>query len=353
MAIIETIKASTNCHILLALKGFATYHTFSSLHSTLNGVTASSLYEARLGLEEFKKDIHVYCVAMTPMEAKQLNTLATHISFNSKSQLQLFLKNVAKVKPSLGLRINPEIGESPTEKYNPCGQYSRLGIPISQLTPSDFDAIDGIHFHALCEQYTPALFQVLEKIEHRLGPSLHHLKWINWGGGHRLTDHQYDIQALIAKINEWEKKYDVQIIMEPGEAIAKNCGYYVTQVLDIINNQKDTAICDISATAHMPDVLEYPYRPEIINASIEDDYKYTYIIGGNTCLAGDIIGTYSFKEPLKVNDPLIFTDMGHYTIVKTSNFNGVKQPSIGMIKESGEIKMIMNSSYFNFKERLS
>ena len=351
--IISTLKKETNCQVILALKGFATFQTFPHLWPILDGVTASSMYEARLGMEEWNGDIHIHSIGMSAIESQQFNEFATHISFNSLNQLALYKKETTNITPSIGLRINPKVSQAPNETYNPCANYSRLGIPIEQVPHHIFDEIEGLHFHALCEQNTPPLFDILNTIEATFGHSLNKLKWINWGGGHLLTDADYNLDALAKKINEWHEKYHNQIILEPGEAIGRHCGYYVTKVLDIIENEKQIAICDISATAHMPDVLEYPYRPHILNSGKENEFQHNYIIGGNTCLAGDIIGTYSFKEPLKINQPLVFTDMGHYTIVKTSNFNGVKQPSIGIIDESGNIKMIKYSSYFNFKERLS
>lgn len=351
--IIQHIKQQSNCQIILALKGFATFSTFEKLKRDLDGVTASSIYEARLGYEEFKQAIHVHSIAMDEHECTQYNTIAEHISFNSLNQFNLFKSKNKSIKASLGIRVNPKCSQAPTEKYDPCAKFSRLGVPIDQITPHLFDEIDGLHFHVLCEQNVHPLENVLNKIEETFGEHLKKLNWMNWGGGHLLTDENYNIKHLIQLINRWQDKYGLKIILEPGEAIGRHCGYYVSRVLDIIDNEQKIAICDISATAHMPDVLEYPYRPEIANSGEENEKNITYIIGGNTCLAGDIIGTYSFDSPLSVNDMLIFNDMGHYTIVKTSNFNGVKQPSIGMIDKSGNIKINMTSSYFNFKERLS
>ena len=350
---INKLKERTNCHVILALKGYATFTTFDQLKTSLDGVTASSIYEARLGLEEFNSSVHVHSVAMNEEEMTQYNSFASHISFNSINQLERFKEKNKIIKASMGLRINPELSQSPTEKYDPCSKNSRLGIPIEKITPDQLKDIDGLHFHALCEQNVAPLSKILNKIESILGDHLHQLKWMNWGGGHLLTDTDYDFNALINEINRWKEKYKLQIILEPGEAIGRHCGYYITKVLDIIENNKKIAICDISATAHMPDVLEFPYRPDIINGGKENEKKENYIIGGNTCLAADIVGTYSFDKPLKINDTLIFGEMGHYTIVKTSNFNGVKQPSIGTIDKSGNISIHMVSSYFNFKERLS
>ncbi len=351
--IISHIKAQTNCNIILALKAFSTFSVSNLFKHIIDGVTASSIYEARLGVEEFNGNIHVHTIGMDQNDIKQYQQLASHISFNSINQMESFKKVKSDKTPSLGLRINPQISSVKTEKYNPCAQYSRLGIPIQQINPGILEEINGLHFHALCEQGIEPLLKCLEKIENKFGDNLKHCDWINWGGGHLLTSDNYELDKLIYIINEWQKKYECKIILEPGEAFSINSGYYVSKILDIIENEKNIIICDISATAHMPDILEYPYRPRIKFSAHPNQKKHTYIIGGNTCLAGDIIGEYSFDQELKINDHLIFEDMAHYTIVKTSNFNGVKQPSIGIINEVGKINMIRHSSYFNFKERLS
>ncbi|MGC6367439.1 MAG: carboxynorspermidine decarboxylase [Candidatus Marinamargulisbacteria bacterium] len=350
---IETIRNKTNCKIILALKGFATHATFPMIANGLDGVTASSIYEARLGRESFKKGLHIHSVAMSEEECDIYNQMADHITFNSYQQFTLFRNKCNNIKPSLGLRINPGTGKAPSDIYNPCSKNSRLGIPLNTFNDEWVHDIEGLHFHALCEEGVDALDKVLTKVEKRFEHILNQLSWVNWGGGHLLTDKNYDTNRLIDRINSWQKKYNITVILEPGEAIGRHCGYYVGTVLDIISNNESTAICDISITAHMPDVLEYPYRPEIHLAGNKNEDKYNYFIGGNTCLAGDVIGPYSFKNKLSVGDKLIFMDMGHYTIVKTSNFNGVKQPAIGMINESQEIQIISNSDYFNFKERLS
>ncbi len=277
--------------------------------------------------------------------------MANHISFNSIQQLNEFKKIIPNYKPSLGLRINPEISKAPAEIYDPCSKKSRLGIPLSEFDPSILDYIDGLHFHALCEQNTSPLIDILNKIETILGDNLHKLKWFNWGGGHLLTDDDYYTDELIQKIIYFQERYNLKVILEPGEAIGRHCGYYCTTIHDIVKNNETTLITDLSVTAHMPDVLEYPYTPDIYKSN--DKYPHSYYIGGNTCLAGDFIGPYSFAKEKTIGDHLIILDMGHYTIVKTSNFNGVKQPSIGIIDEQGNINLISNSCYFNFKERLS
>lgn len=351
MVVLDRIRQATQCHILLALKGYATWGTFPLIRPYLNGVTASSLYEARLGIEEFKKDVHVYCVAMAPSECAIYNDMAHHITFNSMAQYHQFLTMVPSVKPALGLRINPMVGAAPVEKYDPCTKQSRLGVPITAVDHHIMTTMDGLHFHALCEQGIEPLIDVLNHIEGHLGPDLHRLNWMNWGGGHRLTDSDYDVDRLIHVIRDWQTKYGLRVILEPGEAIGRHCGYYVTTVRDIVGDDPLTAICDISITAHMPDVLEYPYRPDIWGA--DQGGEWSCLIGGNTCLAGDVVGPYQFDRPLSVGDRLVFLDMGHYTIVKTSNFNGVNQPAIGVISSDGGIRILSQSCYSNFKNRLS
>lgn len=275
---IETLKNATDCQVILALKGFATYKTFDQLNDVLDGVTASSIYEARLGLEEFKASVHVHSIAMDEEEYHQYNALASHISFNSIKQVQRFKEKNNTINASLGLRINPKISQAPTEKYDPCSKFSRLGIPIDHIKEKDLEGIDGLHFHALCEQNAGPLIAILNRIEQTLGHQLSTLKWMNWGGGHLLTDDNYELEMLIKEINRWKTTYNIQIILEPGEAIGRHCGYYVTRILDIIENNKKIAICDLSATAHMPDVLEYPYRPDILNAGKENEKKKTTLL---------------------------------------------------------------------------
>ena len=348
---VEAIKKKSGCKIILALKGYATFYTFNQIKPYLDGVTASSIYEARLGYEEFQKELHIHSIALEKDDFHPINAMANHISFNSTQQLDEFKKIIPNYKPSIGIRINPEISKAPAEIYDPCSKQSRLGIPLSQFDPNILNDINGLHFHALCEQNTSPLIDILNKIEAILGDNLHKLEWFNWGGGHLLSDDNYKTEELINRIRYFQEKYNLTVILEPGEAIGRNCGYYCGKVLDIVQNSQPILVTDLSITAHMPDVLEYPYTPEIYASNNKP--PHTYYIGGNTCLAGDFIGPYSFIKEKKIGNYLIFLDMGHYTIVKTSNFNGVKQPSIGMINEQGNIKLISNSCYFNFKERLS
>ncbi|MEK9727316.1 MAG: carboxynorspermidine decarboxylase, partial [Candidatus Margulisiibacteriota bacterium] len=226
LEIIKKLKQETNCQVILALKGFSTFATFPQLKLFLDGVTASSIYEARLGLEEFNNEVHVHSIGMNKEECHQFNTIGTKISFNSIAQFEQFKNHVTQINPSLGLRINPQLGTAPTEKYDPCAPHSRLGIPIELFSSDYFNQIEGLHFHALCEQNANSLIKILEKIELKFGNNLHKLKWMNWGGGHLITSHEYDLELLIKTINYWQKKYDLQVILEPGDAIARNTVYY-------------------------------------------------------------------------------------------------------------------------------
>lgn len=353
LAVLDKVKTQTNCDILLALKAFSSYACFDQISSVIDGVTASSVYESRLGYDHFPGQMHGYMVAASDDDFRMLSRLCTCLSFNSLNQFHRYQQIVPHSTLSLGLRINPMCSVVETSKYDPCSYKSRLGVPLHMLSHHDLDGLDGIHMHALCEQSTHELRHVLESVEHNFGDYIHHFRWFNWGGGHHITRSDYDVDALIQCINDWQDKYDLRVILEPGEAIVLNTGYYVTKVLDIVYNDGPILVCDISATAHMPDVLEYPYRPEIFGAKSADQGSYSYRITGNTCLAGDIIGDYSFDQPKNIGDYLVFSDMAHYTLVKTSNFNGVPCPSIGIIKNNGWIDFVRFSNYYNFKERLS
>ncbi len=347
---IRTVKNQTGCQVIVALKGFATVATFDLLSRYLDGATASSVYEARLARDTFDGECHIHALAMDITDCHAYNQLGHHLTFNSWNQYHQFVTNIPNSHLSLGIRINPGIGFAPVDKYDPCSPNSRLGIPLESCSPDTLSRVSGIHFHALCEETTAPLAAILAKIEAHFGDALHGLDWMNWGGGHLITDAHYDRDHLIALIRYWQSTYNLQVILEPGEAIGRHCGYYVTTIRDIIQNTGQTAMCDISFTAHMPDVLEFPYKPVIYGSA--DDKPYRYSIGGNTCLAGDVCHDYGFDAPLQIGDPLVFMDMGHYTLVKTSHFNGVKQPAIGTIVDT-RIVIHSHSCYFNFKERLS
>jgi carboxynorspermidine decarboxylase len=350
---LDYVQESTGCKILLALKGFSMYSVFPIVGEYLAGITSSSLYEARLGYEEMGKEVHIYSPAYRDEEFDEIMSYCEHIVFNSAEQYKRFKDKVKNADKSIecGLRVNPEYSEIETTIYDPCAIYSRLGTTEDQFSAEDLEGIDGLHFHAMCEQNSDTLERVMEVVEEKFGQYFHQMKWINFGGGHHVTRADYDVERLIHIINRIKNKYDVQVYLEPGEAIALNTGFLVTKVLDILHNGMDIAITDASAACHMPDVIEMPYRPMIIGSGLPDEKKYTYRLGGTTCLSGDIIGDYSFDEPLKIGDALIFTDMAHYTMVKNNMFNGVNLPSIALINDQG-VRVIKEFVYEDYKRRL-
>ncbi|MGN1133653.1 MAG: carboxynorspermidine decarboxylase [Oscillospiraceae bacterium] len=354
MKVIEKVKKAANCKILLAQKAFSMYSTYPLLSKYLDGTTASGLYEAMLGREEFGKEVHVFSPAYKPEDMNELVEIADHIVFNSFSQWGKYadiIKNSDR-KISCGLRVNPEYSEIETEIYNPCAVNSRLGITLEQFDDSRLDGIDGLHFHTMCEQGAETLERTLPHFEKKFGKYLYQMKWVNFGGGHHISKESYNVDLLIDCINYISDKYDVQVYLEPGEAIALNAGFLVSEVLDVGKNGMDFAILDTSAACHMPDVLEMPYRPMIIGSGIPKEKQYTYRLGGPTCLAGDIIGDYSFDKPLQEGDRLVFTDMAIYSMVKNNTFNGMPLPSIYLNTVDGEIKLVKEFGYGDFKSRL-
>ncbi|HWK21839.1 MAG TPA: carboxynorspermidine decarboxylase [Ureibacillus sp.] len=356
LELLKSVQDRTGCDILLALKGFSMFSTFPMARNYLKGITSSSLFEARLGYEEFGKEVHAYAPAYSEHEIDEYLKYVDHIVFNSFDQLHKYKEKVQSVKGkhvSIGLRVNPGYSEVETPLYDPCYINSRLGIPVDSFRPDELDGVEGIHFHAMCEQGSDVLERILVHFEEKYGEYLHQMKWINFGGGHHITREDYDVDKLVSLINYMQDKYDVKVILEPGEAIALNTGYLVTTVLDVVKNGMDIAILDTSATCHMPDVLEMPYRPQIIGASTPNDKAYTYRLGGMTCLAGDVIGDYSFDAPLKAGDKIVFTDMAHYTMVKNHMFNGVNLPSICLYNEEEGIKVVRQFGYEDYRNRLS
>jgi carboxynorspermidine decarboxylase len=355
LEILKSVQDRTGCKILLALKGFSMHSVFPLVGQYLKGTAASSLFEARLGSEKMGKEVHVYSPAYIDEEIDELIGYCDHIVFNSFDQWHKFkdkLKNHSR-KIECGIRINPEYSEIETAIYNPCYQYSRLGVTLSNFQPEDLEGIDGLHFHAMCEQNSDTLERIIKAVEEKFGEHLNKVKWLNLGGGHHITRPDYDLETLVRCIVYLKEKYQVDIYLEPGEAVALNTGFLVSKVLDIVDNGMKIAIVDASAACHMPDVLEMPYRPAIIDAGQPEEYPYTYRLGGNTCLAGDIIGDYSFKEPLKPGDRLVFCDMAHYTMVKNNMFNGVNLPNIVLYNEEEGFKTIRRFGYEDFKNRLS
>lgn len=355
LILLKKIQDETSVKILLALKGFAMFSTFDLCKKYLKGCCASGLNEAILAKEEFGLEVHTYSPAFKPNEFEEISKLSNHIVFNSFSQLETY-KNKVRVHNSLGLRVNPEYSSVEVDLYNPCGTFSRLGITKKEFEKniSNFELIEGLHFHALCEQNVDALQGALKNFENNFSEYFASLKWINFGGGHHITRVDYDVKGLIELLKDFKKRYPhLEVYMEPGEAVGWQTGYLEATVLDIVHNEIDIAILDTSAECHMPDTLAMPYRAEIRGASKAKDKKYTYRLGGNTCLAGDIIGDYSFDEPLKIGDKIILEDMIHYTMVKTTTFNGINLPSIAIQRKDGKVDVMRNYDYKSYKDRLS
>jgi carboxynorspermidine decarboxylase len=302
------------------------------------------------------KEVHVYAPAYIEREFDELLKYCDHMVFNSFEQWQRFKARVEKVpskKIACGLRINPEYSEIETPLYNPCYQYSRLGVTLANFKPELLAGLDGLHFHTMCEQNSDTLWRTVKVVDQKFGGFISKMKWLNLGGGHHITRPGYDLETLIRSISFFKDKYGVQVYLEPGEAVALNTGYLIATVLDIVANGMNIAILDTSAACHMPDVLEMPYRPKLLNAGKPDDYAYTYRLGGLTCLAGDVIGDYSFPRPLKPGDRLVFCDMAHYTMVKNNMFNGVNLPAIALYNETDGVKVIRRFGFADYQSRLS
>lgn len=352
--ILKSVTDKTGCKILLAQKAFSMYSTYPLIGQYLDGTTASSLFEAKLGHEEMGKEVHIFSPAYREDEFDEILSICDHIVFNSMNQWNRFKDKVksSQRKVSCGLRINPEYSEIETAIYNPCVAGSRFGIKISQLHEDELEGIEGLHFHTMCEQNSDVLERTLKVVEEKFGYLFYKMKWVNFGGGHHITRDDYDLETLVRCVNQIKDKYHVEVYLEPGEAIALNAGYLVSTVLELGENGMQLAILDTSATCHMPDVIEMPYRPRIIGAGEPGEYPYTYRLGGPTCLAGDVIGDYSFPEPLKVGDRLVFCDMAIYSMVKNNTFNGINLPAIIYNTEKDGLKIIKQFGYEDFKSRL-
>lgn len=357
--LLADIQRQAGCQILLALKGFAMWPVFPLLRQYLAGVTASSLNEALLGAEEFKGQVHAYAPAYSDIDLPRYLDICDHVTFNSFTQWERFRKVIADhpKSPLIALRINPEHSEVEKALYDPCAPGSRLGITFDQfkqgVEASGLEGITGLHFHTLCELNSDALARTLETVEEKFGRYFKHLTWFNFGGGHHITRPDYDIERLIKLITNFRERTGLKVYLEPGEAVALNTGILIASVLDVIHNDMPIAILDVSATAHMPDVLEMPYRPEIEGAAQPGEKTHTYRLGGLSCLAGDVIGEYSFDKSLQVGDRLIFGDMAHYSMVKTTTFNGVRHPAIAIHNSrSGQTRVVRQFHYDDFKSRL-
>lgn len=355
LEILKSVRERTECKILLAQKGFSMFSLYPLIRKYLDGTTASSLFEARLGHEEMGGETHIFAPAYRDDEFEEIIKICDHIVFNSFSQWKKFKSKVKEQERKIdcGIRINPEYSEIKTDIYNPCFKNSRLGVTLENFEPDMLDGIDGLHFHTMCEQNSDVLERTIKVVDEKFGKYISRMKWLNFGGGHHITRADYDVETLVRSIMFIREKYGINVYLEPGEAIALNTGYLVCTVLDTLKNGMDIAILDTSAACHMPDVLEMPYRPEIIGAGKPGEYSYTYRLGGPTCLAGDVIGDYSFKEPLRPGDKLVFCDMAHYTMVKNNTFNGINLPSIASFNEQDGIKIIKQFGYEDFKSRLS
>lgn len=358
LSLIRSVADAAEVEIILAFKGFAMWSAFPVVREYIKGATASSLSEAKLCMEEMKSRAHTYAPAYESSEFAEIMDCSSHITFNSISQFERFSAQMQQAdhKLSAGLRINPEFSEVEVELYNPCAPGSRLGMIAGQLPIQLPSQIEGLHFHTLCESGSEDLEKTLAAVEDKFDRYLKQVKWLNMGGGHLMTRKGYDIDRLINILKSFKSKYPhLHIILEPGSAFAWETGFLKAKVLDIIENKGiKTAMLNVSFAAHMPDCLEMPYQPKIRNASSTPVHgKPTYRMGGNSCLSGDYIGYWSFDEELKVGDQIIFEDMIHYTMVKTTFFNGVKHPSIGIIKVNGEFRFVRQFGYEDYKNKLS
>ncbi|GHR69237.1 carboxynorspermidine/carboxyspermidine decarboxylase [Helicobacter pylori] len=380
--ILEIVRQQSGAKVLLALKGYAFWREFGILRQKLNGCCASGLYEAKLAFEEFggresQKEICVYSPAFKEAEMSAILPLATSIIFNSFYQYATYkdrildknkqLENLGLSPIKMGLRINPLYSEVTPAIYNPCSKVSRLGIVPSEFEKGvkehGLEGVSGLHFHTHCEQNADALCRTLEHVEKHFKPYLENMEWVNFGGGHHITRSDYDVNLLIQTIKDFKERYhNIEVILEPGEAIGWQCGFLIASVIDIVKNDQEIAILDASFSAHMPDCLEMPYRPSILKVSVENDEElievekgenqgaFSYFLGGPTCLAGDFMGSFSFETPLKRGDKIVFQDMLHYTIVKNNSFNGVPLPSLARLDQQG-FKILKNFSYEDYKNR--
>lgn len=353
LQILSEVEKAAGCKILLAQKAFSAFCAYPLIGKYISGTTASGLFEAKLGREEMNKENHVFSPAYKDEEFDEIADLCDHIVFNSFSQLSKY-KARCKGK-SIGIRINPECSTQGDHAiYDPCAPGSRLGVTADNFDEEQFAYADGIHFHTLCEQNSDDLETTLNAVEEKFGKYLHKAKWLNMGGGHHITRSDYDIDRLIRCIKRVKEKYNVEVYLEPGEAVALNAGYLVTTVLDVVENSGiKTLILDASAACHMPDVLEMPYRPPLRNSGLPNEKKYTYRLSSYTCLAGDIIGDYSFDNKISIGDRLVFEDMAIYSMVKNNTFNGIPLPSIALMDENKDCSIVKEFSYNDFKGRLS
>lgn len=355
LAILDQVQQRSGAKILLALKAYALWPTFPLIRQTLQGVCASSPWEARLGREKFGGEVHSFSAAFKAADIPELLSLSDHLVFNSFSQLERFRPQWEKARGrvSVGLRVNPRHSEGAVPLYDPCAPHSRLGITRAAFDGQSLEGVEGLHFHTLCEQLFEPLARTAAAFEEQFGEFLPQMRWLNLGGGHHITSPGYDLDGLVELINYFQRKYALEIYLEPGEAVAIGTGVLVAEVLDLVHNQMDIAILDVSATCHMPDVLEMPYRPQITGGAEAGIKAHTYRLAGASCLAGDVIGDWSFDAPLKPGDRLVFADMAHYTMVKTTTFNGIQHPHLCTFEpQTSELKVVRSFSYADFSSRL-
>lgn len=353
LQILKNVQDETDCKILLAQKAYSLYATYPLISQYLAGTTASGLYEARLGREEFDGEVHVFAPAFKDSEIDEVLAISDHIVFNSERQLRKHYEKAKAAGVSIGLRINPECSTQDDQAlYDPCAFGSRFGVTLDKFSPDLIELVDGLHFHTLCEQNSDDLATTLEAVEAKFGAYLHQVKWVNFGGGHHITREDYDLDLLKSCIRHIQETYGVEVYLEPGEAVALQAGYLATEVLDIVENGIETLVLDASATCHMPDVLEMPYRPPLRNGYLPDEKAQTYRLSSNTCLTGDIIGDYSFDQPVAIGDRLYFEDMAIYSFVKNNTFNGIGLPSLYTMDKDGDCQLVKAFGYEDFKMRL-
>ncbi|MFV8829566.1 carboxynorspermidine decarboxylase [Alkalihalobacterium sp. APHAB7] len=354
LQILNGVMQRTGCKIVLAQKAFSMSYYYPLIGEYLSGTTASGLFEARLGYEEMGKENHVFAPAYREDEIDEIISICDHIIFNSFSQLEKFKHKALQAGKKVGLRINPQCStQIGHEIYDPCTTGSRFGALADDFRPELLEGVTGLHFHTLCQQNSDDLDTTLRAVEEKFGQWLPQMEWINFGGGHHITREDYDISLLESCIKRMQENYGLKVYLEPGEAVALNAGYFVASVLDTHQNGMDIAILDTSATCHMPDVLEMPYRPPLFGSGEAGEKPFTYRLAGQTCLTGDVIGDYSFDEPLKCGDRLVFGDMAIYTMVKTTTFNGMPLPAIAVKDKTGDCKVVREFGYENFKTRLA
>lgn len=354
LEILKQVSDRTGCKILLAQKAFSMFYAYPLLRKYLAGTTASGLYEAKLGHENFGGETHVFSPAYREEEFEELLQYADDVVFNSPGQVRKYAKKAKLAGKSVGLRINPECSTQEGHAiYDPCAPFSRLGTTLENFDESLLPLLDGLHFHTLCEQGADALEITLKAVEEKFGKYLSRMKWLNLGGGHHITREDYDVEALAEMVKRLKETYGLEVYLEPGEAVVLQAGFLVSEVLEVVHNGMDIAILDTSAACHMPDVLEMPYRPPVKDSGLPGEKACTVRLAGPTCLAGDVIGDYSFDTPLKPGDQVVLEDMALYTMVKTNTFNGMPLPDIVWEGIDGKRKLVKKFGYEDFKNRLS